>query len=210
MAATNWEPAFAEVIGHEGGFTADPRDRGNWTTGRIGEGKLNGTKYGISAMSYPDTNIRDLTLAEAKAIYRRDYWAKVRGDDLPPGIDLVVFDLAVNSGPGRAAEYLQKAVGVPADGKIGPITLYAADNADPLTVIDRICDRRLAFMPVYGKGWSARVLRVRTIAKQWSGASRPAPPPDDPGPEIIVLTPTTPAVPWWKRWLNTLGYLRRL
>ena len=92
------DQAFTVVIGTEGGFDADPRDRGNWTGGQIGAGRLNGTKFGISSAAYPTLAIADLTLADAIGIYRMRYWLAAGCAHLPDGLDLVVFDAAVNSG----------------------------------------------------------------------------------------------------------------
>lgn len=64
----NFKKAFELTVGHEGGYGNDKRDRGNWTTGVIGEGELKGTKYGVSAMSYPDYDIENLTLEQAEKI----------------------------------------------------------------------------------------------------------------------------------------------
>ena len=94
-----FDNAFRAVVGVEGGYTANPLDPGNWTGGKCQIGRCNGTKYGISAASYPSLSIADLTLSDAQVIYRRDYWDKTAGDELPPALALLVFDAAVNSGP---------------------------------------------------------------------------------------------------------------
>lgn len=207
MAAMNWERAAEEILGHEGGLSLDRNDPGNWTGRRVGNGTLKGTKYGISAASYPWEDIKNLTLERARALYRRDYWSEVSGDALPSGIDLVVFDLAVNGGVGRAKAMLQRALVVPVDGKIGPVTLYAAENTDPALVIDRICDARLAEMktfatwPRFGKGWTTRVNNIRSTAKAWANAEMPPGQPDDPGPEP---TPPPSGLSWWRRLINNL------
>jgi lysozyme family protein len=120
-----FDTAFDRLIGHEGKFTEDPKDRGNWTTGVIGKGQCKGTKYGISAMTYPDLDIRNLTLDQAKAIYKRDWWDRINADDLHPAIVFQVWDFAVNAGMGTAKRKLQKAVGVAEDGIIGPMTFKA-------------------------------------------------------------------------------------
>lgn len=85
--------AFERVVGHEGGFGADPKDRGNWTTGIIGQGQLNGSKFGISALSYPNVDIRNLTLDQAKAIYKRDFWDRGKADQYDPAISFQLFDI---------------------------------------------------------------------------------------------------------------------
>ena len=107
--------AFAKLIGHEGGLSLDPRDRGNWTGGRRDWGELKGTKYGISAHAFPDLDIKSLTLEQARQIYRDKYWSAACCDMLPDPLKFPVFDLAVNSGPGRAARLLQRAVGAEED-----------------------------------------------------------------------------------------------
>src|SRR5690606_37652502 len=110
MAAT-FDTCFKFTIGHEGGWGNDPRDRGNWTSGKIGVGELKGTKYGISAMSYPQLDIKNLTLDQAKAIYKRDYWDKVAGTSMPAGVDLCVWDMGVNAGVSRSLSLLASSLG---------------------------------------------------------------------------------------------------
>lgn len=142
----DYDTAFAMVIGHEGGFTDNRNDRGNWTSGVIGQGQLKGTKYGIAAMSYPDLDIKNLTLQQAKAIYKRDYWDKVGGDQLPPKVAFNVFDGAINSGIGRSARWLQMAVGAKPDGMIGPMTLRAVKAQDEQRTVMLYCAERLLFL----------------------------------------------------------------
>lgn len=199
MAAGNLTRSLELIFGHEGGFTADRRDRGNWTTGKVGSGQLKGTKYGISAMSYPKEDIRNLTLARATEIYRRDFAAKVRFDELPSGVDHAVLDFAINSGPSRAAKYLQQVLGVAPDGAIGPVTLAAAAKSDARSVIRRLCDARLKFMrglddlwPTYGRGWTTRVERVELESLEMVGKAQPAPAPSAAKPaESAPATPET-------------------
>ncbi|MGH8601437.1 MAG: glycoside hydrolase family 108 protein [Gammaproteobacteria bacterium] len=163
--------AFERVIGHEGGFQDDGRDRGNWTGGVIGKGALKGTKYGISAAAYPDLDIRNLSLADAEAIYKRDYWDKVAGDKLPGALAFQLFDYAVNSGVDRAIKALQVVVGVKEDGVLGPVTLTAVREAgveqthdgQVLQLVMRVLSHRLQFMAGargwarYSKGWALRI-----------------------------------------------------
>ena len=158
-----FDEVFARLIGHEGGFSDDPKDPGNWTGGRPGVGKLLGTKYGIAANTCPDLDIKALTLEQAKAIYRRDWWDKIHADQLPGAVAFQLLDFAVNAGITRAVISLQRAVGVADDGKLGPRTL-AAVNAMPVPdVLARFNAERLEFYaslstwPTYGKGWARRV-----------------------------------------------------
>ncbi|WP_353144959.1 glycoside hydrolase family 108 protein [Paracoccus sp. (in: a-proteobacteria)] len=164
---SNFDRCLAEVLRHEGGYVNDPADPG-------GE-----TNMGISKRSYPQENIKGMTRARAAEIYRRDYWNPVRGDELPAGLDLVAFDGAVNSGVSRGAKWLQTAVGVTADGKVGPQTLAAAKAAHPEAVIDRACSARLAWLRTlstwghFGKGWTRRVESVRETAIAMAKATAP-------------------------------------
>lgn len=159
----NYDQAFQRLIGHEGGFQADPNDRGNWTTGKIGQGELRGTKFGISAMSYPGEDIRNLTLDRAKAIYRRDFWGPAGCDAVPDAVKFDLFDMAVNSGPVTAIKTLQRAAGVTPDGLLGPITLQALNSIPGPRLVARFNGQRLSLMadlktwPVFGRGWAKRV-----------------------------------------------------
>ena len=170
MVAKNLPAALEETWGHEGGLSLDRNDRGNWTTGKIGQGALKGTKYGIAAHAYPNLDIRNLTRDQAAEIYRRDYWGAVRGDELPGGPDVVAFDGAINCGPGRAIKWLQKAVGVTADGGFGPLTMNAVRAVTNwVEGVKRIRAYRLSFLQAlsswarYGDGWSTRVARVEAF-----------------------------------------------
>ena len=146
-----FDQCFDRLVGHEGGYTAGKNDPGLET------------KYGISKRSYPHLDIAGLTLDNARAIYRRDFWDRARCDDLPPGVAFDVFDAAVNSGPGQAVRWLQRAAGVEDDGRIGPITLAAVLMADPAALQARFSGHRLAFMADlstwvhFGKGWARRM-----------------------------------------------------
>jgi lysozyme family protein len=129
---TTLEEILPAVFGHEGGYGADPDDKGNWTSGRVGRGTLKGTKYGISAASYPKLDIRSLTVTDAIRIYERDFWPAIKAEQLPANLRYSVFDMAVNAGVSNAVKALQRAAKVTADGVIGPKTLAAALNVSPL------------------------------------------------------------------------------
>lgn len=158
--------SVAFILAHEGGFQNEDDDRGNWTSGVIGTGEKRGTNFGISAMSYPTLDIRKLTRADAEAIYRRDYWDKVRGDDLPAALALGVFDFAVNAGTGAAIKTLQSALGVEVDGVIGPKTLAAARAADGRRLAVRFAEARvLHYTSLHNwakwkVGWTRRTLEA--------------------------------------------------
>ena len=179
----NFERSFELVIGHEGGFTKRRRDPGNWTGGRVGVGELKGTKYGISAASYPDLRIEALTLEEAKNIYYQDYWRETHCDDHPSGVDYACFDAAVNAGPGRAIRFLQSAVGTLADGIWGPASRAALRrklNDVPAIIRDQNAHRMWHWMRLdhmddeYGLGWSRRGIDVdRTAMEFYRGEKKP-------------------------------------
>lgn len=155
--------SFERLIGHEGAFTKDPRDPGNWTGGRMNVGKLKGTKYGISAAAYPTLNIEALTLDDAREIYFNDWWLQFAADYLPPAMIFQMWQFAVNAGPGNARRALQHAAGVAEDGKIGPITVAAIQHADLNDMLMRFnahCIRHYTSLTTFkdfGKGWVRRV-----------------------------------------------------
>lgn len=150
----NFDKAFETVIGHEGGYVNDPEDPG-------GE-----TKYGITKRTYPHLDIKNLTLEQAKAIYKKDFWDKARVTEITRLYDLqmLLFDIAVNHGVKDSAVFLQRALGVDDDGVIGPITLAAAKEANKRDLIARINGYRLLdyavtlknMFPRYGRGWTIR------------------------------------------------------
>jgi len=124
-----FEDAVEIVLSKEGGFTANPNDSGNWTGGRPNSGVLKGTKFGISAKSYPDLDIKGLKRSQAVEIYRRDYWDKLRAEQLPDALRLTVFDMAVNAGISAAIKLLQQVCKVEEDGILGPVTISQAQHA---------------------------------------------------------------------------------
>lgn len=158
-----FDEAFKRLIGHEGGYSTDRRDPGNWTGGRVGVGALKGTKFGLAANTYPNLDIKNLTLAQAKAIYKKDWWDKLGADGMHSAIVFQLWDFAINAGKSRAIKELQQAVGVPADGIIGPQTLAAVNAHDLNDVILSLTAERLKFytslstFKTYGKGWTNRV-----------------------------------------------------
>ena len=157
----NFDKAFLKLIGHEGGLSLDPKDKGNWTTGIIGKGELKGTKYGISAMSYPHLNIQALTLDQAEDIYRKDFWGQ--SDLIPDAVRFDFFDAAVNSGYVQSVKWLQRAAGASDDGVIGPKTLLAVRKSNPQQLAKRFNGHRLNAMTnmkawdSQGKGWARRI-----------------------------------------------------
>ena len=130
----NFQACLKHVLAMEGGFTNDPSDHGG------------ATNWGITAATLAHWRGHQVTAAdvgaiqpeEARAIYHANYWNTVRGGELPGGVDLVVFDISVNSGPGRAVRVLQEVVGVAADGLLGPVTLRAVAALPAAEIVDRL------------------------------------------------------------------------
>lgn len=171
-----FKKCLAHTLGHEGGWSDHPADPGRATM----KGVTIGVFGAFKGRKVSKDELRNISGADLRAIYRRDYWDKVRGDDLPPGVDMAVFDAAVNSGPAQAARWLQRSVGAAADGKIGPETLRLVGEHPPRKVINEVCDRRMSMLrglatwPTFGRGWSNRVSSVRITALEMVSASPPA------------------------------------
>lgn len=147
----DFEHSFIKLIGHEGGYSNNPKDPG-------GE-----TKYGISKRAYPNIDIRNLTLDGAKRIYRLDYWDKCKCNDLPDSVRFDVFDAAVNSGVKQAILWLQGALNVSTDGIIGQQTIKSAQAMNGERLSMKYNGTRLLFMtklsswPTFSKGWARRI-----------------------------------------------------
>lgn len=130
----SFEQAIVPVLQHEGGYVNHPNDPG-------GE-----TNFGISRRSYPGLDIENLTQEEARAIYRRDFWLPIRGEDIrSQDVASNLLDFAVNAGVGRASKAIQRLVGVAQDGKIGPVTLAAINGQDGLNLNLRLALLRIEF-----------------------------------------------------------------
>lgn len=155
-----WDTAIAFVLEMEGGYTLDPNDPG-------GE-----TNFGISKKAYPDLDIKNLTVDQAKDIYHRDYWMPCRCDNLPAPWATALFDMAVNQGTDRAIKTLQETFGLTPDGIIGPATLAAVNGADDrklklflarrLTVYARLMAANQTLL-VFSRNWCFRVISLAEI-----------------------------------------------
>lgn len=165
-----FDKSFERVFRNEGKFQNIYADRGNWTSGKVGKGERKGTKYGISAMTYPNVDIKNLTLEGAKEIYKRDWWDKLGMERFRPPMQYQMFDAALNHGMDNATRMLQRAAGTPDDGIIGPMTFTAVKATEINDLLMRFLSERLYFMTSistwnrFGKGWARRIAHNLKIA----------------------------------------------
>ena len=162
----NYDDCIVMLLHHEGGYVNHPKDPGGETnlgvTKRVYE-EWGGTK-----------EMKDLTVEDVEPIYKKNYWDKIKGDDLPDGLDLCVFDFGVNAGPGRAAKFLQRMIGTTVDGGIGPMTLakvneYVKENTIEETIEKYQSMRQeyyesLSTFETFGRGWTRRVEETTKMA----------------------------------------------
>jgi lysozyme family protein len=154
----NFRDCLALVLKHEGGYVDHPKDPGGRTnlgvTQRVWE----------EWIGHPATekDMRELTPALVAPMYEMKYWRTSYCEKLPRGLDLLVFSMAVNAGSGRSVKLLQDAIGVVADGIIGPRTMARINDANVETLIDKFSEARRAYykglklFPVFGRGWLNR------------------------------------------------------
>ncbi|WP_332716945.1 glycoside hydrolase family 108 protein [Pelagibacterium mangrovi] len=170
MPASRWAHCLAQILKHEGGYADHPSDPGGATNMGITHKTLARWRGIDPWWDLPKSEVAALTRSEASSIYKALYWDRCKAGALPAGVDLAVFDYAVNSGPERAVKTLQALVGVVADGFVGPVTLAAVAKRDPRALIEAICDQRmgllqrLAHWAQFGRGWTSRVADIRATA----------------------------------------------
>jgi lysozyme family protein len=180
MARTRFYICLDQVLGFEGGYADHPSDPGGATNMGITRKTLARWRAVTPWWRLAKIEVQRLDRAEAAKIYKGRYWDPSNAGKLPAGLDLAVFDFAVNSGPDRAIKTLQRQLKVVADGHIGPLTLGAIKAEIGLRgtagLIDALCDKRLDFLTrlatfaVFGKGWTARVAAIRNAALAAAGA----------------------------------------
>lgn len=162
----NYDKCLETILKHEGGYVNHPKDPG-------GE-----TNLGVTKRVYEEhggtKDMKDLTVEDVAPIYKKSYWDKLKGDEIPAGLDLCVFDFGVNAGPGRAAKYLQSMIGTTPDGGIGPMTLkslgeYIKKKGLKETIETYQSERQkyyesLSTFATFGKGWTRRVHETTELA----------------------------------------------
>ena len=166
MAAENYDKCLETILHHEGGYVNHPKDPG-------GE-----TNLGVTKRVYEDwggtKDMKDLTVDDVAPIYRKNYWDRMKCDDIPAGLDLCVFDFGVNAGTGRSAKYLQTMIGTVADGGIGPNTLRALDTYIDANGVEGAIKNfqearqgyyeSLSTFETFGRGWTRRVTETTELA----------------------------------------------
>lgn len=161
----NFERALALTLKWEGGYVNHPKDPGGATMRGVTQKVYDRWRRKAGRPLRP---VREIEDEELRAIYRLQYWDAIYGDRLPEGIDAAVFDFAVNSGPTRAVQELQRVLGLRTDGAMGAVTIEAAMEREQVGLIEAYCDARLAFVrrlstwSTFGKGWARRIADVRT------------------------------------------------
>jgi lysozyme family protein len=180
--SSSFQFCFDTVVAIEAGFTNTSSDPGNWTGGKIGSGQLKGTKYGISAASYPNLDIANLTLAQAEQIYYNDYWLPIQGDKLAEPVALIVFDGAINQGTKTAVKALQSAIGTFVDGNLGPITLTTIETFTKFYGGQYLCSlilraRLFSYMQdsnfgTFKNAWTQRLFNISLTAGQFLNLPR--------------------------------------
>lgn len=165
----DFEPSLRHVLADEGGWSDDPDDDGGPTMYGVTQPPYDEwrTRHGL-----PTQPVQAITRDEARSVYLDLFWTPAGGDVLPPPLDLVVFDAAVQHGPAEAVRMLQGALGVPQDGGIGPVTLGALAGRDAAAVARLVLDKREALYrwlaankPGKAKflhGWLNRIGRLRS------------------------------------------------
>jgi lysozyme family protein len=166
----NFDACLKLVLQSEGGYVNDPKDPGGITnlgvTKRVWEEWV--------GHDVTEGDMERLLPVDVAPLYRNKYWSRIKGDDLPTGLDYCCFDFAVNGGTGRAAKILQAVLGVAEDGIIGDATL-AKLGSDVKSMIEQFCAKRQEYyesLPTFdhfGRGWTARVQRVQADATSMIG-----------------------------------------
>lgn len=159
---SNWKPSLAAVLKSEGGNDDDPLDHGGRTSRGITQREYDAWR---TSLNRPTLDVWKAPQSDIEAIYHDEYWNPYC-DAMPIGVDYCFFNTRVLAGPHRAAVLLQQALGITADGRIGPITRQAVAGVAPEAFINRFAGVSTNFyrglhQPRFTKGWLNRVENVR-------------------------------------------------
>lgn len=173
----------------EGGDVDHPGDRGGRTSRGVTQRRYDQAR---DDWDLPRRDVFLMTEAEREAIYATGYWDPIHGDELPEGVNLVVYDGGVNSGPGTSVRWLQSAMGfrgADVDGQIGPKSLGKLRSSSAIDVVKKQTANRRSFLrrigkrmnhntgktqwEMFGTGWSRRVNDVEARGVAWAAAAMP-------------------------------------
>jgi lysozyme family protein len=170
-APDNFDRCVAATLAYEGGFCDNLGDPG----GATNFGITLRTLEAFLGHSVTVDDVRAMSSSTAIEIYRANYWNQMRCGDLPAGVDLMVFDFGVNTGPAAAVKALQGLAQVTQDGAIGPMTLNAVAGVAPMTLVNGLAQVRMAYLrglptfAEFGDGWTKRVTDVQQKAQRMVG-----------------------------------------
>lgn len=145
-----FDEAFEIVLKKEGGYSDNPNDSGNWTSGKKDVGELKGTKYGISAATFPNIDIKNLTIDQAKQIYKNEYWNKNNISMFPENVRLFLFDSFVQHNPSKVKDWIR----------------IHGFNLDALYLERKKYYQNLSNFTIFGEGWMKRVNSIYELSKK--------------------------------------------
>jgi lysozyme family protein len=170
-----FDRCLAEVLRFEGGYSDNPLDAGGPTNLGVTLALLSQ----VLGRPADRAEVKALTPQSVAPIYRQHFWRAAGCDALGPGLDLLLFDSAVNMGPRTAVRLLQAALGLRENGELEAGTLAAAAGAARHALIVRLAELRgrryrgLAGFPTFGDGWLARLKRAERLALDWAAEASP-------------------------------------
>ncbi len=204
---SNFPTCLAFTLKQEGGWANNPNDPGGCTMEGV---TLPAYQKWKGDTSLTCTDLHGISSDEVAGVYEQDYWEPVQGDALPSGVDMMVWDMAVNAGVSGSGRLLQAVLGVPADGRIGPATMAAVASQTPATLINNLAAHQSDYykslhgFKYFGKGWLSRVEARRQMALQLAAKAPPEVTPDPPTPLPPRVDPTDVPPPTFWSWLQNL------
>jgi len=165
---TNFNKCLSLVLQSEGLYVDNSKDPGGETM----RGVTRNAWAGWLKRPIEDGEMAKLTVEDVTPFYKALYWDKTYCDELPVGVDYIIFDAAVNMGPGQSVKLLQEALGCFPDGVLGPNTLNAIEDVNPISIVNNFSTekedfyKQLKTFPIFGKGWLNRVEQVKTRAME--------------------------------------------
>ena len=131
----SFQQAMKRTLIHEGGFQNNPKDHANWSSGKIGEGELIGTKYGITAISMPGVDIKNITPEIAAQFYQGRYWKDLYSQIDSQVVAEKLFDLGILFWVNTVVKVMQLTLNIKADGLFGPSTLAEMNSSEEKSLL---------------------------------------------------------------------------